>query len=144
MKKKGIKAWLASLHPVLKELLAGIVLTGILFEAVFVWLAKDRLYFSAGLWLGIAVSIFRICHLYHGIVKSMEMSEKQAKGYAAGMSSFRFAVTIGALVLIYLLHLGDVVGAFLGLLAVKPAVYLRPVVCRILGHQTEDTSSEES
>ena len=42
MKKKGIKAWLASLHPVLKELLAGIVLTGILFEAVFVWLAKDR------------------------------------------------------------------------------------------------------
>ena len=82
MKKKGIKAWLASLHPVLKELLAGIVLTGILFEAVFVWLAKDRLYFSAGLWLGIAVSIFRICHLYHGIGKSMEMSEKQAKGYA--------------------------------------------------------------
>ena len=74
----------------------------------------------------------------------MEMSEKQAKGYAAGMSSFRFAVTIGALVLIYLLHLGDVVGAFLGLLTVKPAVYLRPVVCRILGHQTEDTSSEES
>ena len=37
---------------VLKSLISGILLCGILFQAVFVWFSDAKVFFSLGLWIG--------------------------------------------------------------------------------------------
>lgn len=38
---------------VLKSLISGILLCGILFQAVFVWFSDAKVFFSLGLWIGV-------------------------------------------------------------------------------------------
>ena len=45
---------------VLKSLISGILLCGILFQAVFVWFLMQRSFFT-GLWIGVGVAV-----LWHG------------------------------------------------------------------------------
>ena len=40
---------------VLKSLISGILLCGILFQAVFVWFSDAKVFFSLGLWIGVGV-----------------------------------------------------------------------------------------
>lgn len=43
---------------VLKSLISGILLCGILFQAVFVWFSDAKVFFSLGLWIGVGVARF--------------------------------------------------------------------------------------
>lgn len=46
---------------VLKSLISGILLCGILFQAVFVWFSDAKVFFSLGLWIESALPF-----LWHG------------------------------------------------------------------------------
>ncbi|MDO5422098.1 MAG: ATP synthase subunit I [Eubacteriales bacterium] len=128
MKKISLKEKIEGLHPVLKEVLAGILLVGLLFQVTLMWLADSKLSFTTGLWLGVAVSVFRICHMYYGIGEALDMTEKDAKAYSAKMAALRFLVTVAAFVAIYYLNLGNLIAVFLGMMTAKAAAYLQPLL----------------
>ncbi|MDY3918663.1 MAG: ATP synthase subunit I [Candidatus Limivivens sp.] len=128
MKRISIREKIERLHPVLKEVLAGILLTGVIFQISLMWLVDSKLYFTTGLWLGTAVSVFRICHMYYGINEALDMTAKDAESYSRKMAALRFVVTVAVFAGIYFLHLGNLVAVFLGMMTLKAAAYLQPLL----------------
>ena len=52
---------------VLKSLISGILLCGILFQAVFVWFSDAKVFFSLGLWIGVGVAVFMPWHIRYSL-----------------------------------------------------------------------------
>ena len=52
---------------VLKSLISGILLCGILFQAVFVWFSDAKVFFSLGLWIGVGVAVFMAWHIRYSL-----------------------------------------------------------------------------
>lgn len=117
------------MSPVLKELILGILLCGILLQFIPIWFVKDSFYYSCGLWIGIALAVFRVIHMEYGIENSMEFTvKKDMVNYSRKMYAIRTLVTVMAVFLVYRFRLGNVVAVFLGMFAVKFGAYLQPVI----------------
>ena len=59
---------------VLKSLISGILLCGILFQAVFVWFSDAKVFFSLGLWIGVGVAVFMAWHIRYSLEDALDMS----------------------------------------------------------------------
>ena len=57
---------------VLKSLISGILLCGILFQAVFVWFSDAKVFFSLGLWIGVGVAVFMAWHIRYSLGRCSE------------------------------------------------------------------------
>lgn len=127
-----IREKIRTLNDTVRELTAGVFLTGMVIQAVGMWFVEDKLYFTAGLWIGVALAVFMALHMNRSIENAVMLSEEDAPAYCRKM----YAVRTGVVLLIFgcaaFFRPGNVVALFLGLFSLKFGAYLQPVLHRLL------------
>ena len=110
----------------LTELLAGIVLSGIVFELLGLIFVKDRLSHSIGMLIGILIALAMATHIAFSINSALDWDEEQAKRAMWKSYLLRYIAVAICLGLITYFRIGNVVSCFWGIMSLKAAAYLQP------------------
>ena len=116
----------------LKDLISGILLCGVLFQAVFMWFFDSRLFFTVGLWIGIAIAVFMAWHIHYSLDIALDMpGEGDASKYMYRMYAIRMAVVLVVFFVTAYFKLGNMVGVLFGMFSLKLGAYLQPLLQKI-------------
>ena len=126
---------LRRLNEALPRLLLGILIYGALAMVVgcvvTAFLSRDVAYFAVGLLIGTALSIFMAIHIALVIEDSVSRGEGATKILAA-KSVMRYIIVAAVLFLMMWLHLGSLIGAFVGIIGLKVSAYAQPILNKAL------------
>ncbi len=123
---------LTELHPMLAELLLGILFFGVLLELLLIWFSSNKLLFTSGLWIGVFLSVLGVVHMYHTLDVALDLVEEDAQKHLRKGHALRFVIVIAVFLAVYYWKLGNVLAFFLGILTLKFSAYVQPVTHRIL------------
>ncbi len=132
-----------STNETLLELLVGIIMYGTIAQIIGLFLHGNKLFFSVGLWCGIGVALFMAIHIYRSLVVMLELSEKDSGAYLRNKVLIRTAVVVIVLFLVYISKLGNPVVYCFGVLGLKIAAFLQPMIHRFLC-KSEKTNNDSS
>lgn len=121
---------LRRLNKVLPELILGIILYGILIQIAGVWFVSDKIRYSSGLWIGIAIACAMAVHMAVVIEDAVSLNSGQGKLIAQNM--VRYIVVVAVFFLMMYFHLGNLITAFLGVMGLKAAAYAQPFIHKII------------
>ncbi|MBR6365317.1 MAG: ATP synthase subunit I [Lachnospiraceae bacterium] len=102
-----------------------------LFYGGFLTFSWEKARLLLGLILAGAYDAFYMIHLAHTMERAMDLDAKGASSYAVRGFSIRIAVLILLVLACYFSGVADVLAIALGVLMLKLALYLRPVIHRI-------------
>ena len=123
---------LKRLNEALPGLVLGIIIYGILLQAVGVWLVDDKLRYSTGLWIGIGCALFMAIHMAISIEDAVSIgTEDGAKKKTIASAMFRYVIVLLVLVAMCYLNLGMILPAFFGVLGLKISAYIQPLFYRL-------------
>ena len=123
---------LKRLNEALPGLVLGIIIYGILLQAVGVWLVDDKLRYSTGLWIGIGCALFMAIHMAMSIEDAVSIgTEDGAKKKTIASAMFRYVIVLLVLVAMCYLNLGMILPAFFGVLGLKISAYVQPLFYRL-------------
>lgn len=114
------------------EMIAGTLFFGIICQGTIVFLVKDKVGYSIGLWLGILAAAFTILHLNASLDKALDYDEGGAKKHMIIQNLVRYAVLIVFLGLLMITDFANPLAAFLGLMGVKAGAYLQPLCHKVI------------
>lgn len=114
------------------ELLIGIGLCGMILEIAGVMLVQRKLYYTAGLGIGLLLAVFMTFSIHASVVRAVDAGESRAKMKMIASYSLRTILVVAALAATGVLGLGNIVGALLGLMTLKVAAYLQPFTHKFL------------
>ena len=118
------------IDPTLFDLCLGILLYGIVFQAVLLCFSRKPAY-SLGLWIGVLLAIAGAVHMWWSIDKGMDQAAKQAAKTVGTNNLIRyFTLVIVMLVLIYT-DFANPIFTFCGYMGMKVSAYLNPWLGRI-------------
>lgn len=112
------------------ELEIGILIFGVLCQ-IFVFLPKDKLLYSTGLWIGIITAAFAAYHMWYTLDKGLDFDEKSAIGYLGRQNVIRYVIIVAVMIAVAALGIGNPLSAFLGIMGLKAAAYMQPVTKKI-------------
>ena len=115
----------------LPELLIGIILTGIVMQAVCFLVSKNYLYDAIGLWVGIGISCFSAIHMKNSIEVALELGEAGAVKHVRGGYAIRMLVTLFIAGVILYFKWGNPVTLLISIFSLKLAAYLQPCIHKI-------------
>ncbi|MCD8337864.1 MAG: ATP synthase subunit I [Lachnospiraceae bacterium] len=125
----------AKINEKLSEILAGILLSGGIMQILFFAAAYfyrpfwgSRVPFSAGLWIGVAVSVALAVHMYRSIGRALEMEQDAAERYMRRVYLIRMAVIFAMAAVIWYTKAASVVAAFLGVFCTVFGTHLQPFI----------------
>ena len=127
-KKTGMKI---KVNETLAELLLGILLWGIFWQAVGVWFVPDKAACSLGLWLGTLTAGICAAHMYRALDRALEFSEKDAQKYVMSRSMMRYGLITAVLLILMVTQIGNPLSCFLGIMGLKAAAYLQPLMHKV-------------
>lgn len=116
----------------LKELLIGIVIVGVLSQIVCLIFLKRHLYHAVGLWTGICISVGMAIHMQRSIEDGLDLLGDAGVKYMKKAYLTRTAVALTLMVVIMYFDWGNPLTILLGVMALKVAVYLQPMVHKVL------------
>ena len=123
---------LKRLNEALPGLVLGIIIYGILLQAVGVWLVDDKLRYSTGLWIGIGCALFMAIHMAISIEDAVCIgTEDGAKKKTIASAMFRYVIVLLVLVAMCYFNLGMILPAFFGVLGLKISAYVQPLFYRL-------------
>jgi hypothetical protein len=113
---------------VLKELILGTLLFGIVVALLGVWWVEDKKMFLIGLSVGTVLSIWRAMHMQSTLEKVLDFEEKTAKAKMAVSYGIRLIAITIVLALMVELELGNtaILMCFVGLFGLKAGAMLQP------------------
>lgn len=117
----------------LKELLIGIFIVGILSQIVCLIFLKRHLYHAVGLWVGIFVSAGMAIHMQRSIEDGLDLMGDAGVKYMKKGYLTRTMVACVVMAVVMYFDWGNPITILLGVIALKVAVYLQPLVHRLLG-----------
>lgn len=121
------------INPVLPELLTGIAVYGLVLQIVGIWFMDDKLQYSVGLWIGIAIAAGMAINMAIVILDSVDlMAEHRAPLKTALYSLLRYVLVVLAFVIVWYFKLGNPVVMFVGVMGLKISAYLQPFTHKIL------------
>ena len=120
------------INETLRELLIGILLWGIVWQAAGVWFVPDKALCSIGLWLGGLTAGVCAVHMYRSLDKALDFSEKDAQKYMMSRSMMRYGLIIIVLLILMITGAGNPLTCFLGVMGLKAAAYLQPLLHKLL------------
>ncbi len=116
----------------LAELFAGITASALLVQGVIVWLVKDRLSYSIGLWIGAALAAGLAWHMWRTLDQALDLGEAGAQKQMRRQSALRYGVVILVLGVLMMTQAANPLAAFLGIMTLKVAAYLQPVTHKVI------------
>ncbi len=121
-----LKNWLNGLSDVLPDLLIGILLYGVVCEAVGLIFVKDRLFYSTGLLIGILCAMGMAVHMAWSLNRALDLGESGAVKKMQLHNLLRYGIVVVVIFALWLSGIGNPVVAFLGIMGLKVAAYLQP------------------
>lgn len=116
----------------LKELLIGVFAFGILAQVLCLIFFKRHLYQAIGLWMGIFVAAGMAIHIQRSIEDGLDLlGEAGVKCMKKGYIT-RTAVACVVMAIVMYFNWGNPLTILLGVMSLKIAVYLQPLVHKIL------------
>ena len=139
---------LKRINDALPGLVLGIVIYGIVIELFGVWFVEDKLRYSTGLLIGIAVAIGLAINIAIVIRDAVEIyGEDGARNKLIIKSVSRYLVVVIVFFVMMKFNLGNLATAFIGVLGLKVSAYLQPfahkVILKIQG-RGDDSLEEDS
>ena len=110
----------------LTELLAGIVLFGVLFEIIGLIFVKDRLLHSIGMLIGVLIALGMATHMAFSLNDALDWDEEQAKRAIWKSYMLRYTAVAICMGLVAYFKIGDLISCFCGIMSLKAAAYLQP------------------
>ena len=127
---------LRRLNKALPGLVLGIIIYGVLLQAVGIWFVDDRLHYSTGLWIGSGCALFMAVHMAMSIEDAVTIgTEDGAKKKTVASAMTRYLVVLAVLVATFYFRLGMILPAFFGVFGLKISAYLQPVFYRLTGQK---------
>lgn len=120
-----------TINETLAELLLGILLWGIFWQAAGVWFVPDKAACSLGLWLGALTAGICAAHMYRALDRALEFSEKDAQKYVMSRSMMRYGLITAVLLILMVTQIGNPLSCFLGIMGLKAAAYLQPLMHKV-------------
>ena len=138
-----IRSMIRRLNKALPALILGILLYGAVIQLAGVWFVKEKLLYSTGLWIGIALAVGMAVHMAVVIEDAVTIyGEGGAKGKIILYSLLRYAVVVVVFFVTAKFKLGNILMVFVGVMGLKAAAYLQPFIHRVLYRQ--ERTAEES
>lgn len=109
------------------ELCLGILLYGVVFEAVLLCFSRSPFY-SLGLWCGIFAAIVSAVHMWVTLNRSMESARKSAVAKVTTNNIIRYLILAAAATGLALMNMGSFIFAFFGYMGMKVSAYLSPLM----------------
>lgn len=120
------------INETLAELMIGIFLWGTFWQAAGVWFVPDKVSSSVGLWSGVLTAELCALHMYRSLDRALEFPEKDAQKYMMSRSMMRYGLIIVVLLLLMVTETGNPLCAFLGVMGLKAAAYLQPLLHKVM------------
>ncbi len=118
---------LRQLNDFLPELLLGILASGFVFEVIFIWFVKNKIYFSLGLLLGVLLAVFMAWHMAFSLNKAMDYADENAAKRVQRHYLVRYLIVIVVFVSAAVSKLVNPLAVFLGIMTLKVAAYIEPI-----------------
>ena len=115
----------------LTELLAGIVLAGIVFEIIGLIFVKDRLSHSIGMLIGVVMALAMAIHMAFSLSNALDWDEEHAKHSLWKSNLLRYVLVVVCFMLTAYFRIGNMISCFFGIMTLKMAAYLQPHLHRL-------------
>lgn len=125
-----MKEKITRINRTLFELETGILLFGVVCQ-LFVFLIKDKISYSLGLWLGILIAVISAFHMWWSLDRALDLPERAAVKSMSTHNILRYLFITAALVLIAISGLANPLSAFLGIMGLKASAYMHFITKRI-------------
>lgn len=117
---------------ILLELIAGIILFGIVEQIICLIVSKDYLYNSIGLWFGIAIACFMAVHMKRSIEDALDLGEEDGVKHMRKGYGVRMTVVAVAVIVILISKIGNPITLVIGILPLKFSAYAQPIIHNVL------------
>lgn len=121
----------------LKELLIGIGIVGIVFQILCLILFDRHLYHAIGLWTGIGISFVITIHMQRSIEDGLDIAGDAGVKHMKTAYLLRTGISVLVMATVMYYGWGNPLTILLGIMALKIAVYLQPVMHKVLEKQKE-------
>lgn len=125
-----MKEKITRINRTLFELETGILLFGVVCQ-LFVFLLKDKLYYSLGLWTGILIAMICAFHMWWSLDKALDLPERAAVKSMSMHNILRYLFITVALVLTAISGIVSPLSAFLGIMGLKASAYMHFITKKI-------------
>lgn len=115
------------LSTIVRELIFGIILFGIIVEILILALLSDKIFYSVGLLIGIISAILMTLHMNTSMEEALEMEEAGADKHIKKTYAIRTIAVLAAMYIVYISRIGSVVSMFIGIMGLKVAAYIQPI-----------------
>ena len=124
---------LRRLNSALPGLIAGILVYGAVVELVGVWFAGDKLRFTSGLVIGLALACGLAINMAVVLLDAVDgYGAAHAQGKIIAKSVLRYLVVVIVFFVMMRWNLGNLFSAFIGVLGLKISAYLWPFAHKVI------------
>ena len=124
---------LRRINQALPELLAGIVLYGVMLQVIGIWFVSDKEQYSIGLWAGVFLAMGMAVNMAIVIFDTVEeMAEGRSSRRASLYAALRYLAVVLAFGIVGYFKLGNVIVMFAGVMGLKVSAYLQPLTHKFL------------
>ncbi len=139
---------LKRINAVLPELILGILFFGVVVWLAGVWFTDDRVRYTSGLWIGIALAVGMAVHMAVVLSDAADIaSESAARRKVIFQSIVRYLVIVIVFFVTAYFKLGNLIALFIGVMGLKAGAYLQPlthkVILKLTGGGGSSTDSEK-
>ena len=130
---RAVAKMLRRINNALPGLVLGILVYGCIVELLGVWFVTDRLHYTTGLIIGIALACGMAINIAIVLEDSVQIyGESHAKAKIIAKSVLRYVVVVIVFFLMMKWNLGNLITAFIGVLGLKVSAYLQPFTHRVI------------
>lgn len=123
--------YLKRLNDILPELIAIILVYGVLIELIGVWWVKDPVRYSSGLAIGIGLAVFLSINIASSIWSMVGVNSKKAQVLVAAKAIGRYAVVVIVSMAMGYFNLGNILTWFVGIMGLKVAAFMQPLIHKV-------------
>lgn len=117
---------------VLLELFIGILLVGIIWQAVCLIFFEKHLYNAVGLWVGVAIATGMAVHMKRSIEDGLDLMGDSGAKHMQKASVTRMALACIAMAVVLYYEWGNPLTLLAGVMTLKLGAYLQPFVHSVL------------
>lgn len=124
---------LKRINDALPGLVLGILVYGVVVELCGVWFVSDKIRFTSGLAIGIALACGMAINMAIVLKDAADIyGDTKAQGRIIARSALRYIIVTLVFFVMAKWNIGNYIAAFLGVLGLKVSAYLQPIVHRLV------------
>lgn len=114
-----------------RDLIAGVLIYGIIVQIILIVIRKEVLWLSIGLWIGICAACLMTLHMKRSIEEALDLGESGALSHIRKTYIIRLVVFIAVVGLTFFFQIGSILTLFIGTMGLKVSAYLQPYINKL-------------